>query len=192
MDERKTNNYRDDEIDLIDLFFALKKHVVVIALCTFICGVLAFAFSKLMITPLYESTSKLYILTRSTSITSLADIQIGSQLSNDYEQLITSRTILEKVIKELDLDMNYLDLSKKVSISNPSDTRIINITVKDPDPYLAKDIADALADISASSISEITYTDPPTVYEHGYVADRKSYPSNSKNAVIGALIGFLI
>ena len=53
-----------------------------------------------------------YIFSNSTSITSLADLQIGSQLTVDFETIGASRPVLERVISGLDLDMHYEGLRK--------------------------------------------------------------------------------
>ena len=59
--------------------------------------------------------------------------------------LITSRSVLEEVIDNLGLDMGYGALKGNVSINNPDETRILQITVTNPDPQLAKELADELA-----------------------------------------------
>jgi capsular polysaccharide biosynthesis protein len=74
----------EDEIDLMELFFELLNNWKVILISTVLVGVIAFVYSKFLITPQYESTSQLYVLSKSTSITSLADVQLGANLTNDY------------------------------------------------------------------------------------------------------------
>ena len=84
-----------------------------------------------MITPQYSSTAMMYILSKETTLTSLADLQIGSQLTKDYKILVTSRPVLEGVIETLGLDMKYEGLKGKISIGNPTDTRILSVTVNE-------------------------------------------------------------
>lgn len=186
--------YKDDEIeiDLRELFFELLAHWKMICLSMVMVGVIAFTASKFLMTPMYESTAELYVLTKSTSITSLADIQTGTNLTNDYMVVVKGRPVLEQVIKNLELEETYGQLSDNVTLNNPSNSRILQITVQDPDPRRAKTIADEIADVSAAFISEKMDQDPPTVIQHGYADGSPVSPSIPKNTVIGALVGAVV
>ena len=188
-------NLRDNdemEIDLLQLFYALKKKIWFILAAMIIGGGLAGAYSKFLITPQYSSTSMMYILSKETTLTSLADLQIGSQLTEDYKVIVNSRPVLGEVIDSLALDMSYEQLLAKVSIGNPTDTRILSVTVTDPDPYRAKAIVDCVAETASDYIGEIMEMIPPKIIENGTVATRKTSPSNGKNAVLGALAGMVL
>ena len=188
-------NLRDNdemEIDLLQLFYALKKKIWFILAAMIIGGGLAGAYSKFLITPQYSSTSMMYILSKETTLTSLADLQIGSQLTEDYKVIVNSRPVLGEVIDSLALDMSYEQLLAQVSIGNPTDTRILTVTVTDPDSYRAKAIVDCVAETASDYIGEIMEMIPPKIIENGTVATRKTSPSNGKNAVLGALAGMVL
>ena len=97
--DNKTINMNDDEveIDLLQLFRALKKRILWIVGAGVIMGGAFGLFSKFAITPQYTSTSMVYILSKETTLTSLADLQIGSQLTKDYSVMITSRPSSEYI-----------------------------------------------------------------------------------------------
>lgn len=183
--------YKDDEveIDLRELLFELLAHWKMIALSMVITAAIAFTASRFLMTPMYESTAELYVLSKSTSITSLADIQMGTNLTNDYMVVVEGRPVLEQVIANLGLDEDYKELLENVSLNNPSDSRILQITVQDPDPGRAKLIADEIAEVSSAFISEKMDQDPPTIIQNGYADGEPVTPNISKNTVIGALIG---
>lgn len=188
MQEKYTND--EIEIDLRELFFELLIHWKVILLSTIIVGAISFVISFFLITPQYESTSALYVLSKSTSITSLADIQMGTNLTNDYIVVVKGRPVLEQVISNLSLEEeNYESLSQKVALNNPSDSRILEITVRDPDAKLAKRIADEIAEVSSAFISEKMDQDPPTIIQRGYADGEPVSPNIAKNIVLGALVG---
>lgn len=191
-----TNNtlYENDEIeiDLFEVFLALKRKVWMILLATIIGGAIAGAFSKFVLTAQYTSTAMVYILSKETTLTSLADLQIGSQLTKDYAVIVTSRPVLEDVIENLGLDLTYKELKEKITIDNPKDTRILSISAKDTDPVMAKTIVDEVAHTSADYIGDIMEMIPPKMIEEGEVSLEKTSPSNIKNAMIGAMIGFVL
>ena len=99
--------FDDDEIeiDLLQLFRALKKRILWIIGAGVLFGGAFGAFSKFVITPQYTSTAMVYILSKETTLTSLADLQIGSQLTKDYKIIVTSRPVLSEVISKLKLDL---------------------------------------------------------------------------------------
>ena len=107
------------EIDLLELFRVWKKKLWLIILVTFLGGTVGFAFSKIALTPMYTSTSMMYAVSKETTLTSLADLQIGSQLTQDYKVIITSRPVLEEVIGDLDLNISYEILKSKITLRIP-------------------------------------------------------------------------
>lgn len=189
--KNKVNN-DEIEIDLIQLFYALKKRILWIIGAAVLFGGVTGLFSKFVITPQYASTSMVYILSKETTLTSLADLQIGSQLTKDYKIIVTSRPVVSEVIEKLNLDISYEKMVKKITISNPTDTRILSITAQDPDPVMAKDIADAVAKTSSEYIGDIMEMVPPKIIEEGVVPDKKTSPSNGKNALMGAMLGAIL
>ena len=133
------------EIDLLELFFMLKRRFWLLVLSAVVGGVLYGVYTQFFIAPKYSSTAMLYILSKETTLTSLADLQVGSQLTKDYKVLVVSKPVLQEVIDKLDLKTEYKDLKAKVSISNPADTRILTITVLDKDATRAKDTVNEIA-----------------------------------------------
>ena len=183
----------ENEIDLLELFYVVLHKWKMIVLSLFLTGACGCLISVFLITPQYESTSVLYVLSKSTSITSLADIQMGSSLTNDYVEVVTSRPIIEQVIQNLGLtDETYESLKDKVAIDNPANTRLLKITVRDPQADVAKAIADELADVSKSFISIKMDQAAPTVTQYGYADGEPVTPNTVKNTVLGALIGAVL
>ena len=183
---------KEEEIDLQELFFELLSHWKSIAVSTILIATIAFFISKFLITPMYESTSALYVMSKSTSITSLADLQIGSNLTQDYMEVVGGRPVLDEVINRLGLEENYKELSAKLKLENPNNSRILKITIKDADPYRAKAIADDIAVVAADFISRKMDQDPPSIIQQGYADGEKVSPSTMKNTAIGGIIGFVL
>lgn len=180
------------EIDLKELFFELLGHWQMILLSTVLVATIAFVISKFIITPQYESTSELFVLSKSTSITSLADIQTSTNLTNDYLVVAKNRPVIEKVIEQLGLDETYSSLSSKITITNPSDSRLLQITVTDSDNDRAKVIADELADVVRAFIYEKMDQEEPTVISYGYSDWVPVSPNIGRNTILGGLVGMLL
>jgi capsular polysaccharide biosynthesis protein len=190
--QNQNDGIDNDEIDLMELFFEILDHWKMVLLSTILVAAIAFVYSEYLVTPMYESTSQLYVLSKSTSITSLADIQMGSNLTNDYMVVVNGRPIIDQVIDNLGLDETYETLVGKITLNNPTDSRILEITVTDPDPERAKLIADEMAEVSSAFISEKMDQDPPSIIQYGYADGDKVSPSIRKNTLLGALVGAFI
>ena len=167
------------EIDLLEIFYALKKKILLVLMVALAGGCIGGACTQFLMTPIYSSTSSILVLSKETTLTSLADLQLGASLTSDYTVLITSTPVLEQVISNLDLDMKAEDLKKDITINNPTDTRILEITVENADSAMAKKIVDKMEVI------------PPKIIEVGKIATERTSPSVKKNAVLGFLLGFL-
>ncbi len=187
-----TQEREDVEIDLREIFYLLRSKAVIILLVTILCGVGGFLGSRFLITPKYSSTAKIYVLTKSDMAISLTDLQIGTSLTSDYIELIESRPVMEEVITNLGLHMNYKELLSIVAIDNPIDTRMLNITVTYTDAKVAKSIVDDLVRVVTKNIEKIMQVDKPTIVSPAYLEEQKVSPSNTKNAIIAAILAFCI
>ncbi len=188
MEER----YEETEIDLVEVFHVLVSKIWFIILLSALGFGMMIGYTMLFVKPTYSSSSTIYILTKTTSITSLADFQIGTQLTQDYKVIITSRPVLEEVIENLGLNTNYEALKKKISVNNPDNTRFLEITVTDNDAYLAKKIVDELTDVSVKNTASVMETQPPNIMDYGQIPESPIAPSMKKNGIIGGLLGLVL
>lgn len=181
------------EIDLREIFYVLRSRVLAILLAGILFASAAAIWSFFLATPSYQATSKLYILTQSTSITSLADIQVGSSLAMDYMELIKSRPVVNQVKRNLGLDFeNEAITEEMLSIKNPENTRIIKISISSDDPQVSADMANEFAKVAKRKISEIMQTDEPTMVETAIVPPDPIKPKKAKNIMLGFVLGVFL
>ena len=182
---------RENEVDLVDLFYLLWGHIWVILGCLAAGAAAALLITRFCITPLYEATSSLYVVSASNnSVVNLTDLQIGSQLTADYQELMRSRPLLEDVIRRLSLEgMTVEQLEKSIRITNTSDTRILKVTASSPDPQQAAAIANELVSLARVYLPQIMETQEPNLVEEAVVPTRKASPSYLYNLVLGGILG---
>ena len=193
MENQVTNNNDEIEIDLGEVFHLVISKLGVIILSGILLGVLSIIGTMLFITPKYESTTKIMVLNKQDNNTlTSADMQASTQLTKDYAELIQSRTVLEGVIAQLNLDMTYKEMLNKVSVETSSDSRIVSISVTDEDPYTASEIANAVRDMAAEHIQSVMDIEAVNVVDTANIPNEKASPSLAKNGVIGGLLGVII
>lgn len=197
MNQERTTHEIDNEeltIDLGELFSVLWNRIYIIILAGIVLAFIAFAYTQLFITPMYTSTTSMYMLVKSngeTGITS-GDLQTGTQLTQDYMELTKSRTVMEKVIAALNLDMTAGELSGCITTTNTENTRIMTIAVENEDPELARDIADALRQTASNEIVDIMGIEAVNTIEEANLPTSPSSPSVMKNTALGGILGLVL
>ncbi|HJD41700.1 MAG TPA: protein-tyrosine kinase [Candidatus Mediterraneibacter quadrami] len=195
--ERVTHEVVENDeitIDLTELFAVLWARAYIIIIAGLLLALAAFAGTQLFITPKYTSTTSMYMLARSDesgAVTS-GDLQTGTQLTQDYMELVKSRTVLEEVISVLNLEMEPEELSDAITTSNPDNTRILTIQVEDEDPEVAREIADAVRESASNTIQDIMEIDAVNTVEEANLPTTPSSPSVFRNTAIGGFIGIVI
>lgn len=191
MENQRAND--EIEIDLLEIVNVLLGRIWLILSAGMFLALVCFAISRFVLTPTYESTTKIYILnkTDNASVT-YSDVQLGTQLTKDYAELISSRYVLEEVIQKLSLGLEYRGLLSKVSVTTPSDTRIVAITVEDTDPVQAMNIANCIREVASSHIQNVMDIDAVNVVETANMPTEKAGPSCMKWTLAGGVTGCLL
>ena len=177
------------EIDVLSLLRTIWRKKFLILLTAILTTGLAFAYSAFLLTPQYDSTTRLYVVTQSSDngagITN-QDLQAGSFLVKDYKEIILSQDVLKNVTTTLGITD---DIKEKITVNIPVDTRILSITVRDSDPNQAATIANTLRDEAAKKIIEVTKVSDVTTLEAALPAEKPSTPQTKRNLVLGFVAG---
>lgn len=187
--EERIKDTEIGQIDLLEVANVIWQKIWAVIMCFVIGAVLFGGYTKMMVTPQYTATSMIYILGRTTSISSVAELQLSSALTADFTIMAKSRAVINGVIKEMDLNMTYDQLKNSVNITNPSDSHILQIEVTNPDPKLAKDISNTMANAVAENIASVMATDKPSIAEKAVTPGAPSSPNLMKNIAMGGIVG---
>lgn len=180
------------EIDLLELFFVLAENMKYIVLSVAVFALIAGLYTQFLVVPLYEATAKLYVLNSGDSAINLSDLQIGSYLTTDYQEVFKTWELHEMVKESLDLPYTYEELGEMLKVSNPSNTRILYITVSSPNPEEATAMANEYAYLARKFISETMATEQPNVLSAALQPEQKASPNLTLNVFIGAFLGALL
>ena len=180
------------EIDVFAILKTLWKRKFSIVLVALVFAIAAFGYSAFLAKKEYQSTSRIYVVSRqnqdNNALTN-SDLQAGSYLVKDYREIILSQNVLSQAIEELKLDMTPAELSKKISVSVPTDTRILSITAKDGDPKEAARIANGLRNVAAEKIIAVTKVSDVTTLDEAEVPQTPSSPNIRRNVLLGFIAG---
>lgn len=181
------------EIDVVEVFLFMLRRWWMFILSMVLVLAIGLSICMFVITPKYESTTKIIILNQQNNGTlTYSDMQLASQLTKDYEELIVSRDVLETVISGCRLEDDYDDLLDRVKVENITDTRIISITVEDESPSMAQRIATSIRETAAEHIKSVTDVEAVNIAEEANLPVEQSSPSVLLWAVLSAAAGFLL
>lgn len=189
------------EIDLRAVFEQVWDHIIIVALATVIGALAMFCVSKAVLPKEFQSNTSIYVLNQQDNQTvTYTDLQTGTQLTKDYAELTTSRTVTARVIAELELQTKYEDmrnitpeaLERMISVTTQSDTRILQITVTDSNPNRAQDIANAVRNAAAENIARVMDIEAVNVVDYANLPEQSVSPNTFKNILIGAAVGFVL
>lgn len=164
-----------------------------------VLGALAYTFAT---TPLYEASTRLFVSTSSNS--SLSDLYQGNRFSQErvlsYTELLMGETLAQRTIDKLNLDMSAGQLKEQIKASAKPDTVLIDVSVLDPSPVRARDIANTLSDEFVLLISELET--PPkgggqpdarvVVEQKASIPATPVVPNAPRNIAIGLAAGVLL
>ena len=176
----------------IDVLYLLKKlwrkkfFIIFIALAV---GTIALIGSIFLVKPKYTSTTRIYVVSKTADNITNQDLQAGSYLVNDYKEVITSSEVLSSVIDREKLSLSTGELSDMITVNIPTDTRVISIAVEDTDAQEAAEIANAVREVAAEKIKDVTKVDDVTTLEAATTPKSPSSPNIKKNSILGVLVG---
>lgn len=189
----QTSSQVKNNFDMNELLYYFFEHLKFIILITIFFGILGICYCKFFTSPMYGSTAKLYVLTENSANSSLySDLEAGSSLSVDYKEVFNNWEVTDNVKKKLNIDYSDSTLQSMISISIPSDTRIIAITAKSSSPQFSADLANAYADAAKEFIEQNMSTAEPSIFSTAKSSDKIISHGIKYYGFFSAIGGFIL
>lgn len=180
-----------EEFDITEFLKYYASKFVIVALSVLIGVVGAWYYTAKLQVPMYKSETSIVLANQNTDIT-VNDVSLNKNLLPTYREIIKSRTILEKTIVNVGLDLTVEELNKKISVRSANDAEIIVVSVKDEDAKLAKQIANEIADIFQKEITNYYPIENVSILDTAVRSDKPYNIHVLKQYLIGFGLGFLI
>lgn len=177
-------------IELADFLYVLKKWFWLIIILCIVGAMSGFVISKEFMTPIYESQSQLVIKQEQpkNDTTTTSETQSNIQLVNTYKIILVSPTVLETVIKNLDLPETTAQLAKQILIENSKDSQVLTVNVLNADRERAKKINQQLIQAATKESDKIMSANNIRVLTKP--TENMSPVKPNKTLVIG--VGFIV
>ncbi|MFK4314523.1 MULTISPECIES: YveK family protein [unclassified Bacillus (in: firmicutes)] len=185
----------EETISLKELFYILKKRLAMILVIAFGAAIVSAIISFFFMTPIYQSSTQILVNQKKQegAMIQAGEIQTNIQLTNTYKVIIKSPVVLDQVNEKLHLNMTAQALTEKINVANEKDSQVISVTAEDKDPKLARDIANATADVFKGEVAKIMNVDNVTVLSKAEVGENQSpiKPRPMLNVVIAFVVGLM-
>lgn len=191
-------NNDEIEIDLLELARVLLHRWWAILLAMIACGAVAFSYTFFLVDPLYQASALMYVNNSDISVGSTSfsisssDLTAAQKLVDTYVVILKSRTALDEVKEQADLDYSYEELKNMISAAAVNSTEVFEIKVTSKDPQEAEKIANTIARILPDKISDIVVGSDVRIVDYAVVPSHRYSPSYTKNTAIGILIGLVL
>ena len=188
------NNEENEVIDLVEILYAIRQHLLEVILATVVAAIIGFAASKFLMTPQYSSSAMMIVNTRQDVTSNVTSDQINSatKLVSTYSIIIKSDTVLQQVIDNLGLSLTYEKLAERVTVSAVDDTQVMKITVRSDNPEWARQVCEQITVVSPDVILESVEAGSVKVISSAAVNPTPVSPNVGRNTMLGGVLGLVI
>lgn len=174
--------------ELLDFFISKIFLIIIIVLVFAANGYLYFAHIQ---TPKYHSSTTI-ILVSEQEDTNTSNISLNQQLVSTYSEIVKNRSVLNKVINKLDLDMTVKELANNISVTSVDKTEIIKIEVSNADNVLARDIASEITKTFITEVNDIFKLQNVTILSEAQIEKQPYNVSLVKQVTLSSIIGLFV
>lgn len=193
MQQSVIDDYGNEEIDLLELFRAILKHIKLIIVLCILFGVGGFFGTKLLISPTYTACTSIYL---TPQISESGALDYNSQIANsklvtNAVNLLTQNNIMSEVAKDVGLE-SAESVKNLVSVTNESNTEIITISTTTTDPKLSKDIANDTVSTFIRTMQKNLNVRNIEVVDKAKLSYIPSGPNVKKNTMMAGAVGLVV
>lgn len=193
----QTTENKDIEIDLGKIFYKMRNKFIYIIIFTIVAAIVSGLITHFCVKPRYSATTKMYVysntdrISTDSTITS-TELTASQDLVNTYIYILKSDTVLEAVIKDLDLNISPSALRSGISAQQADKTVAFEVTVTASGPKTAAKIANSIAKIAPKEIVRVVKAGGVEIIDYAKVPTKPSSPNLSLNITIAALAAMFI
>lgn len=180
------------ELDLKEIGMTLLRRVWAIILCAVIGGLAVLTYTVNFVTPTYKAGVTMYVNNSSGvngQYMSSSDLAVAQRLVETYVNIIASHTVLDKVVDASGLEITSSQLRGMLAASAVGETEMFTVSVIAPDPQMAADLANVIAEVAPAEINKIIPGSTAQVVDYARIPESRHAPSYTSSTVLGFLAG---
>lgn len=188
------------EITIQKLIQEMLKRWWLVLTCVILCAVIFFTYSRFFITEMYTSNASIYVDSKATQVienaenntANLVELTTAEMLVDTYIEILSSNSFCYNIKEKLNSPYSAGTIKSMISYSRVEETGVVHLSVTAPSPKDAYEICQAILLFGNEQIEDVMKVGSIRTIDSATMPSGASYPSDSKNALIGALLGLLI
>ena len=179
------------ELDLKEIGAAVLKYLWAIVLCAVIGGLAMLVYTVNFVSPTYKAGVTMYVNNSSGvngQYMSSYDLAVAQRLVETYTNIIASHTVLTKVAEASEMNITADQIRGMLSASAVGETEMFTVSVTAPDPQMAADIANVIAEVAPAEINKIIPGSTAKVVDYARVPKSRNSPSYTRSMLLGFVI----
>lgn len=180
-------------ISISEILDSLKKRwklIVVITLCaTLLSGVVSFFVLK----PQYEATTKVFIGKEEGAEQGYnqSDVIMYKQLMKTYLETVKTKDLIGRALEDVKTELEVKEVLAGLTVTNVTDTQILEIKFKGKNPEEARDIVAAVTGEFINTSKTLVANGNVRVIEEVVVPENPVSPNKKMNIAIAFLLGLM-
>ncbi len=180
-----------EEINLKELYDYFKERLVLILTIVLVVVVLGSAYSIFFKTPLYQSTSKILLGSANGTYTT-SDVTLNASLVKTYSEIAKSDLVVSQVINNTGVKKSASEIASNITLSAVSESLMVQISVADENPEVAKQITDSLVEVFIKEAKDKMNSANFTIIDEATTPSKPYNVNLTKDLVIYLLIGIVV
>lgn len=189
-----------EELDLVDLFYMIKRRLWLIILLFVLCAGTAYAVSEYTIVPQYYTRAQLMLGKPSPDSTEAIDsseISFNRKIIKTYATIAKTDSVMVDVAKALasldnPINVSADGLKSAISLGLINDTEVISVSMVGTNPEMITEIVNTFSDVFSVRIAEIMNIDNVRILEKAKVPRGPMPSSLKRNVVFGGGVGIAV
>lgn len=186
-----------NELDLRDYFRIVRKRIWWIVSFVLIVTIAAGIYSKFVIEPVYEASTKI-IVNRASDNTTVQQLDLNEvntyiKMIDTYKEIIKTPAILDKVVaNHPEFGLTSEQLMGKIKVSSVNNTQVMTVIVNDPSYSKAAQIANAVSEIFKQEIPTLFNVQNVSILNEAKLEPAQQPSPVSPNVMLNTIIAFIV
>ena len=182
-------------IDLSDILFWLMKWKWIVVGVTVVFAMIGYIFSNITYTAQYTATASMVVNSKSETLTqagTTVDAMLTQNLIPTYTRILKSEKISKHVMDKFDINLAKGVVGNMMEVTIGEDSQVVYLKVKHADPYMAKNIANAVIQVAPSVMMEVVEAGSVNVLDYAVLPTQPEPPKTVQYMTMMAVIGFIL
>lgn len=186
----------EQNINIDGFYQIIKKHWRIVLNSTIVGVMIALIVTFVVMTPKYQSQTQIVatLSKQQQAQDTNNNVTANLQLVNTYKEFVTGDVVLEKSsrdLKKIGIKRSTNQLKKVLQVTQPQNSLMFTIKVKDVNRYDAKAIADIVAREFQKNVQKYLNVNKISIISKAQVPQKPISPKKSLNILIGLVAGIV-